>query len=92
MAIGCFVVEISQVLYPCHKGFSVSESTSCPKVVSHTLDGKGNGLSSCRWRVAGGFMAVYILFLWRGDVLEIRIDLFVGFGEGLRLAVPQSQI
>jgi hypothetical protein len=37
MAIGCFVVEISQVLYHCHKGFSVSESTSCPKVVLHTL-------------------------------------------------------
>jgi hypothetical protein len=37
-------------------------------------------------------MVVYILFLWRGDVLEIRIDLFVGLGEGLRLAVPQSQI
>jgi hypothetical protein len=37
-------------------------------------------------------MVVYILFLWRGDVLEIRIDLFVGFGEGLRLAVPQSLI
>jgi hypothetical protein len=40
MAIGCFVVEISQVFYHCHKGFSVSESTSCPKVVSHTLGPK----------------------------------------------------
>jgi hypothetical protein len=37
MAIGCLVVEMSQVLYHCHKGFSVSESTSWPKVVSHTL-------------------------------------------------------
>jgi hypothetical protein len=37
MAIGCFIVEISQVLYDCHKGFSVSESTSSPKVVLHTL-------------------------------------------------------